>query len=384
VGVSRSGHRCDTRRAPLTGYVLACLLLLSGCGLGTDNSAHPAGRVQFFDASAYPEKLSAWGLLQVDGDQLQVSTDNHVYDLNTALFTDYALKLRTVYMPAGSSASFQVQASFDLPNGSIIAKTFFYHTNAQKAVRLNADWDGNPASLDMNSVKLIETRLLVKQADGWHALPYIWRGDDAYLAITGDMFELPTSAGDDLIYVVPTRNQCASCHAENHTTGDLVPIGMKARHLHRQDPVNGANQLTAWHARGQLQGLPPLQTITANARMDDTQADLTHRARSYLDINCGHCHNPAGAADTSGLLLDVQTQEPGALGVCKPPIAAGRGSGGFLYSIVPGTADNSILTFRMSTTNPATMMPELGRSLVHREGLNLVSEWIDAMPGACL
>jgi len=361
---------------------IVCLLSTAGCGAGGTTPA--AGKVRFFDASAYPERLSAWGLLQVTPEALQVSPANHVYDLNTALFTDYALKLRTVYLPPGSSATYRETASFDLPTGSIIAKTFFYNTDAQQAVRLNASWDGNPGSLQMQTVKLIETRLLVKQADGWDALPYIWRGDDAYLAITGDMFELPTAGGEDLIYVVPTRNQCASCHAENHTTGELLPIGIKARHLHRDDPVHGHNQLTLWQQRGQLQGLPPLDTITANAAPGEPGASLAHQARSYLDINCGHCHNPAGAADTSGLLLDYQAHDPGALGVCKPPIAAGRGSGGFLYSIVPGQADVSILSFRMSTTNPATMMPELGRSLVHTEGLALVSKWIDSMQGACL
>ncbi len=371
---------------------MVCLMSLAGCG-GSDASASRA--VQFFPASAYPQQLSAWGLLQATPEALQISADNHVYDLNTALFTDYALKLRTVYLPPNTSATYQANASFDLPTGSIISKTFFYQTdtsspsnanpsNANPSVRLHASWDGNPASLDMTKLKLIETRLLVKQADGWDALPYIWRGDDAYLAITGDLFELPTATGNDLIYVVPTKNQCASCHAENHTTGELVPIGIKARHLHRPDPVHGQNQLTVWQQRGHLQGLPPLQDIVANAGLYEDQASLDHQARSYLDINCGHCHNPAGAADTSGLLLDYQAHEPGALGVCKPPIAAGRGSGGFLYSIVPGQADASILTYRLSTTDPATMMPELGRSLVHEEGLDLISRWIDAMSGVCL
>ena len=107
--------------------------------------------------------------------------------------------------------------------------------------------------------------------------------------------------------------------------------------------------------------------------------DLDSVTRSYLDINCGHCHNEAGAADTSGLLLDYEDHAPGALGVCKPPIAAGRGSGGFNYSIVPGDAANSIMPFRMRTTSPATMMPELGRSLAHAEGVALINDWVNAM-----
>lgn len=43
-----------------------------------------------------------------------------------------------------------------------------------------------------------------------------------------------------------------------------------------------------------------------NAVRADTTQTLEHQARSYLDINCGHCHNANGAADTSGLLLDYK------------------------------------------------------------------------------
>ena len=73
-----------------------------------------------------------------------------------------------------------------------------------------------------------------------------------------------------------------------------------------------------------------------------------------------------------------------ALGQCKPPIAAGRGSGGHLYSIVPGHADESILRFRLATNDPGMMMPELGRSLVHKEGLALINGWINSLEGQCL
>lgn len=123
------------------------------------------------------------------------------------------------------------------------------------------------------------------------------------------------------------------------------------------------------------------------ANLEPTAQDfsLDHQARSYLDINCGHCHNPNGSADTSALLLDYSDQyTPRQIGVCKPPIAAGQGSGGFLYSIVPGKADESILSYRLHSVEPAVMMPEIGRSLVHREGVALVDRWINSLSGKCL
>ena len=57
-------------------------------------------------------------------------------------------------------------------------------------------------------------------------------------------------------------------------------------------------------------------------------------------------------------------------------MAAGKGSGGLLYGIVPGKPDESILLFRITSTHPGIMMPELGRKLVHEEGVQLIRDWI--------
>jgi hypothetical protein len=37
----------------------------------------------------------------------------------------------------------------------------------------------------------------------------------------------------------------------------------------------------------------------------------------------------------------------------------------------------------MEHTDPAIAMPELGRSTVHREGVELIRGWIAALPGDC-
>jgi hypothetical protein len=49
------------------------------------------------------------------------------------------------------------------------------------------------------------------------------------------------------------------------------------------------------------------------------------------------------------------------------------------YSIVPNKPSESILLYRMSSKDPGEMMPEVGRSLVHTEGVALIREWIKAM-----
>ena len=45
--------------------------------------------------------------------------------------------------------------------------------------------------------------------------------------------------------------------------------------------------------------------------------------------------------------------------------------------------EESILIFRMDSTEAAIKMPELSRSLVHEEGVALVSDWIATLPGSC-
>ena len=351
----------------------ALLLIIAGCGIG---------EVSHYEADQYPRKLSEWGLIQQQGNTLVVNPSTTVYALNTALFSDYAQKLRTIYIPQGQAATYHPVHTFDFPVGSIITKTFFYPLNADQIVLTDASWSGDPRDIDIRKHRLVETRLLVKQADGWDALPYVWSGDDANLTLTGDLQQFVLDSGDTLNYLVPSKNQCASCHATNHTDGKLLPIGPKARHLNRAHPVNGMNQLDHWQSNGRLQHA--VLPFPANAAIDDADASLAHRARSYLDINCGHCHNPDGAADTSGLLLDYADHPPDKMGFCKPPIAAGSGSGGRLYSIVPGHANQSILSFRLGTTKPAAMMPELGRAVTHSEGVMLINEWINSLSGECL
>jgi len=365
---------------PITLLSVLVPFLLSACDGG--------GPVRFFQPDEYPARLSKWGLFRLDDDRLELSDGVVAYDLNTPLFTDYAQKLRTIYLPPGEAAAYHPSESFTFPVGTVISKTFFYPKGATPGV-VKASYRSRATQpwLDRAVLQVLETRLLVRQADGWDALPYVWRGDDAVLMIAGDLSRLEIEYDDGSIsqlpYIVPTRNECAACHATDHTSGELKPIGLKARHLNRGYLGHPPNQLVSMATAGRLAGLPQLSAVPRNA--DATGQDpVADKARAYLDANCGHCHNPKGAADTSGLLLDTGTSSTRALGICKPPIAAGQGTGGHLYSIVPGQPEASILIYRMATDDPGSRMPELGRSLVHAEGVALLSSWISDLEGECI
>ena len=178
---------------------------------------------------------------------------------------------------------------------------------------------------------------------------------------------------------MPNTNQCKECHSQS---GVIVPLGPKARNLNGiyAYAEGRQNQISHLQKAGLLKGAPPLDQIPRTENWADAQTPLQGRARAYLDANCGHCHSQKGMASNSGLFLDWETQKPSQLGIGKRPVAAGRGSGGLEMDIQPGHPDQSILVYRMSSLEPGIMMPELGRSLVHQEGLDLVREYVTSLP----
>ena len=290
------------------------------------------------------------------------------YTLNTPLFSDYAHKLRFIYFPEGMVAKYDSEQVLNFPVGTAIIKTFYYNHDERKLEK---------------GRNLIETRVLLNQAEGWVALPYVWNDEqtEAYLDVAGARKEIQwkdkSGKKKKLEYLVPNMIQCKECHSKKKV---LVPIGPSARQLNRDFnySTGKANQLTYFADQGYLSGLPEAKTEWPKSAQwgQNQEFDIDARARAYLDANCGHCHNPDGPANTSGMFLNSHTTNPTELGVNKVPIAAGKGSGGRSYGIVPGNPDASILVHRMESLDPGVMMPEVGRKMKHEEGIQLIREWI--------
>ena len=365
-------------------FFLLLLCSVLGC-----SPISQAPKVTLFEKGSFPETLAAWGLLFVSDGELVLNERVIPYDLKTPLFTDYAHKLRTVYVPEGKAGAVAGD-EIALPVGSILSKTFYYPKDGTGLLKTSVVKPSyGERGLRLDEVQLIETRLLVHLDTGWVGLPYVWNeaGTEAVLEITGAerALTLNSAAGaQEFYYVVPDFNQCQGCHIENLTAGDIAPVGFKPRHIDKGfDHFHKAdNQLEHLAALGMIDRLP---TGDFSHTVDwlDAKQTLENRARSYLDINCGHCHNPMGPADTSGMFLTRSTTELLRLGVCKPPVAAGQGTGGRPVGVYPGHPDKSILAYRMDSLDLGAMMPELGRSLVDDEGVALVSEWIEQLEGDC-
>ena len=51
-----------------------------------------------------------------------------------------------------------------------------------------------------------------------------------------------------------------------------------------------------------------------------------------------------------------------------------------IYDIIPGDAAHSILAYRMNSTESGIAMPELARTVIHKEGVKLIADWINQIP----
>ncbi|CDF77754.1 conserved hypothetical protein, CHP03806, HNE020 0 family [Formosa agariphila KMM 3901] len=311
------------------------------------------------------ELLSEYNFFEGDLKNLTPNTEAGVipYDLNTKLFSDYAFKKRFLYVPEGQSIPMDTTQVLSFPVGSVLIKNFYYTDNGVD--------------------NIIETRLLIKRTNEWQPETYKWNEGqtDAVKTIIGATVPLTVSVNgqeESFNYLIPNQNQCINCHA---LKGKIEPIGPKIQNLNRDYAYHTGtdNQLDMWMDLGILDTPSFSEPLPKWHDIDDTSASVNDRARAYLDVNCASCHRLGGSAYNSGLFLGYYNEDPNSLGVYKSPIAAGNGSGGFKYVIDPGNADESILLYRMKSSEVDVRMPEIGRELVHEEGTDLIEAWINSL-----
>jgi uncharacterized repeat protein (TIGR03806 family) len=320
--------------------------------------------------NAPPQRLSDFGFFAGQPAAQRPAEGTIPYRLNTPLFSDNATKHRFLRLPAGATVAYNDSSVFDFPVGTALVKTFAFPMDARNPVK---------------GERLIETRVLIREAAGWKALPYVWdeAQSDAFLDVAGDTREVSYTDEEGRrrkhAYQIPNLNQCKGCH---NLAERMTPIGPSARQL--SGPLTAADkghsQLEDWAKAGILTGLPGQGELPPAIAWDDPSTGTTEqRSRLWLDINCAHCHRPQGPAGTSGLYLGFGETDPLRLGIGKAPVASGRGSGNLLYDIQPGDPSASILLHRMASTDPGVMMPELGRTQPDPRAVALIREWIAEM-----
>ncbi len=282
------------------------------------------------------------------------------YEPVSTLFTDYALKKRFVWMPDGTTATYEGDGNIlDLPVGAALVKTFYYD-NVQPS----------------GDTRIIETRVMIRKSSGWIFAEYVWNSDqtEAYLDMNGS--SIPLSWDQDgtiksTNYRIPSSTECLVCHKINDQP---IPIGIKPQSLNFKLPGEFKTQLQKWVSYGYLKNNLPSNIVSAIDYHDASQSvDL--RLRSYLDINCAHCHQEGKHCDYRPLRLAFsETSNPVNLGLCVEPDEFINTA--LINIITPGNKDRSVMHYRMLSTDENVRMPLLGRSIVHEEGLALLEEWI--------
>lgn len=341
---------------------LALSAAVSGCGsedpLVSDPPAKPAG-----------DWLSNYGLFKDAAKQIPAD-DVIPYDVITVLYADESSKFRFIRVPAGKTITYSDKDPWTFPDGTELVKTFYFPVDAR-----------HPEA----GYHLLETRILELKDGKWTAKTYVWNKEqtDALRFKVGERVDVSwideTGKDRTFNYHVPNENQCNGCHAQHKI---LAPLGPRTRQLNRDNDYGKGpeNQIDHLKSLGLLTGMIP--AVAARPTLPDPfgKAPVGERARAYLEGNCAHCHRAGGGGGASGLDLGLEITDPLDLGICRVPSAAGPGSGGNTFDVLPGSPDKSIMIYRVESTDPQIKMPELPTSTVDKKGAALLREWIASMP----
>lgn len=292
------------------------------------------------------------------------------YELITPLFSDYAKKKRFIWMPSNAKATYTTDdAIVDFPSGSVIIKTFYYDNVLPNLTK-----------------QIIETRLIIKKNDGYVFANYKWNADqtEAFLDNDGSFVNVTIEKDNmsfDVNYRVPSEIECRVCHK---SVNELpIPIGPKPQNLNKLFTYTDGtkNQLQKWVEIGYLDDAVP-SNINTVVNWEDASAPLELRARSYLDINCAHCHSDEAHCAYRPIRLSFSdTETPVNAGVCVTPEENFDNS--LAHIVSPGRSDRSMLWFRLNTTEVSARMPLLSRSVKHDEGVALIEAWINSLESNC-
>ncbi len=322
-----------------------------------------------------PRLLSQTGIFQ----DLQTLTPNDgviPYDLTEAFWSDGALKDRWMAIPNDGTHDtpeeqivFSENGDWNFPVGSVLIK------------HLELPVDENDPSI----IKRLETRLVIKAEDGsYYYLVYKWNdeGTDAVLLEDSldEQITVKRTDGSTRIQTwhYPDGPECFSCHDTGGT------LGPRTRYLNKEITYDKtgiyANQLVTLSHLGILnENIDDAQAARyqTHKAMDDLNATLDERARSYLDLNCAYCHRPGRSGERAqfDLRLFNTLAQTGLLtaGANTPIGVPGE------KIVVPGDASRSILFHRTNSVNNAIMMPPLAKNLVDEKAVALIREWINQL-----
>ncbi|NMP16917.1 ThuA domain-containing protein [Thalassotalea sp. Y01] len=324
------------------------------------------------DLSNVPALLSQTGAFS-DVANLTPSSSLIPFAPIAPLWSDRAVKQRWVSVPSGEKVQWQQQGKWQWPAGTVFVKHFSLPTREQ----------------DASAVRRLETRLLViGEQQKVYGVTYQWREDnsDADLLTSGNsqQFTIHSSDGDwTQTWMYPSPSDCLNCH--NDDAENVLGVKTASLNSNYQYPSDiSDNQLRTLNHLGLFTAAlneADISAFPAHAHINDESKTLTHRVRSYWDINCASCHGPQGIA----ALWDGRYETPLAdQGVIDGELANQRDYFAD-YGLVdpkvvdPGNINNSIMYIRDKSSNASDRMPPLGRLLEDSEYMAVLERWINSL-----
>lgn len=366
-------------------FPLICLFTLTFFGCSPDNEEgeyEPVSPVTV-DLTQVPyEKLSDYKFFKGEMKLQEPEMGVLPYEPASALFTDYAHKKRFIWLPEGTKATFSADGKvLELPVGAALIKTFYYD-NVQ-----NVPVPG--------STRIVETRIMIRKSTGWIFANYVWNTEqtEATFDLLGSNTDVTWNDANGVsrsaAYRIPSEEQCIICHKRKELVNgtevtSYTPIGIKPQNLNTTYayPNEGVkNQLTKWIEAGYAESFPLPTALKSTVDYNDATKTLEERARSYVDINCAHCHSNTGHCDYRPMRFAFSETENNLqnMGVCVDTQDMQGFPGALGKIITPGNVNRSMLYYRINTTNPTFRMPLHGRTILHEEGIALMGDWINSL-----
>jgi putative heme-binding domain-containing protein len=337
----------------------------------------------------FPRKLSQTGLFSFQEEPARVEPAQGVvpFSINAEHWADHASAERFVALPGDSSIRMYdrpipipggfFSGQVFLPKDGVLAKTLFLEMER-----------GNPASRCR-----LETQVLHYDGSVWQGYTYAWNEEqtEATLVPAAGMERKLTV----LDHTAPggkrqqtwryhSRTECLLCHNpwsgytlafteaqldRSHTYGTVVD-----QQLRTLEHIGIVSLERAKEPGGRLWTGPSASRLR---EPHDAGAGLDDRARSYLHVNCAHCHR-FGAGGTA----DIDLRHEVALDRTKT-LEVRPVQGTFeipaAHILSPGDPYRSVLYYRMAKLGPGRM-PHLGSEIVDERGLRLIHDWIRQLP----
>lgn len=290
------------------------------------------------------------------------------YTANVSFWSDYAQKQRWFSIPnIADKMTFSPEGNWLFPTGTVWVK----HFNLPNVRE-------NPSGPS----RRIETRFIVKKANGVFGLSYRWREDQSDADLVSEwgdaQFYSVISNGQptDQLWQYPSRNDCITCHSPAGGYG----LSVNTRQLNGPHTHGGQtwNQIKAWSNAGYFTApVSNVNNMPAYAKANDLTQSLESRARSYLAVNCSNCHQPSGMVNYG---WDARVTTPtDAAGIINGPIFGWDHGYPEAKIITPGDLYNSLLYQRV--TGGASRMPPLASTELDPTAAQLLGQWIlDDLP----